>query len=188
MHYFGFKIARLFIHVEENPIQSGLAAKLIPKLPEEVTGPFILGIANYLKALRPEELETKWNVWISKFLDNRLNGIPRKFTENELKHLPEWSLYLNDFFPEMVSFLEKLPLKNVFAYGHIKNISDSELLKQFPEDACKFCVLILKAEDYPHLHEQLIELLDKFKQSIPENDWLEKYQEELFRRGWTPEE
>ncbi len=188
LHEFGFQIARLFVRVVENPIHSGLVAKLIPKLPEAATGSFVIGIGDFLKVLNPEEQTMKWNSWISEFLENRFKGIPRNFTESELRHLPEWSLNLNDLFPEMVSFLEKLPLKNVFAYSHITDISDSELLEQFPEDACKFCVLVLKAEDYPYLHGQLMELLDKFEQLIPDNNWLEKYKEELLRRGWNPED
>lgn len=182
----GFHLAGLIMRVIPNPIKSGFINEVIPKLSDDVRGSLARGIGNYLKELKPEEQKEKWIEWIKEYLENRLNGIPSEFTVEETKNMTEWCLYLDDLFPESVNFLEKMHLEQVSAYGPSKDILNSPLLEKYPEESCRFCVIVMRAEDFPYLHKYLLELLSKFEQLINGSVWLTKFKEELYKRGWNP--
>ena len=65
---------------------------------------------------------------------------------------------------------------------------DSPLLDKYPQDACRFCVIVMRAEDFPSLHDHLLELLTKFERLINASNCLPKFKEELYKRGWSPGE
>jgi hypothetical protein len=157
-------------------------------LSEQLRGSLAHGMGIFLKELKPEEQKGKWVLWIEEYIKNRLDGLPLGFTYGETRYLVEWCLYLGDLFPEMLELLERMPLKQVFAYNLTKDMLNSPLLDKYPEEACRFCVIVMKAEDFPSLHAHLLELLTKFKQSISGSKWLAKFKEELYKRGWNPPE
>jgi hypothetical protein len=188
LHNLGFKLAGLVMRVIPNPLQSGFIREVIPKLSEDMLGSLAHGMGNFLKEMKPEEQKGKWDLWIKEYLDNRLNGIPSEFVLEETRYIAAWCLYLGDLFPESVKLLEKMHLKKVFAYNHTKEILHSPLLDKYPEEACKFCVIVMRAEDFPSLHSHLLELLTKFELLISDSEWLVRFKEELYKRGWSPEE
>jgi hypothetical protein len=176
------------MRVISNPLQSGFISDVIPKLSEDVRGSLAHGMGVFLKELKPEEQKEKWGLWIKEYIENRLNGMPSGFAYKETRNLAEWCLYLGDLFPESVELLGKMPLKKVFAYSHIKDMLDSPLLDNYPEEACRFCVIVMRAEDFPYLHGHLLELLPKFEQSISGSNWLAEFKVELYKRGWNSKE
>ena len=186
LHHLGFKLAGLVMRVISNPLQSGFIREVIPILSEDVRGSLAHGMGDFLKELKPEEQKAKWVLWIKEYLENRLNGIPSEFAYEETRYLVEWCLNLGDLFPESVELLEKMPLKQVFAYSHTEDMLDSPLLDKYPEEACRFCVTVMRAEDFPSLHDHLLGLLTKFERLISGSKWLAKFKEELYKRGWSP--
>lgn len=187
LHNLGFNLAGLIMRVISNPLQSGFISEVIPMLPKEVLGSLAIGMGDFLKVLKPEEKKEKWDIWIREYLANRLNRIPTEFAYEETRNIVEWCLHLGDLFPESVELLEKMPLKDVFAYSHTKDMLDSPLLNMYPEEACQFCVIVLKTEDFPSLHGHLLELFKNFERSISGSNWLAKFKEELYKRGWSPD-
>jgi hypothetical protein len=185
-HHLGFKLAGLVMRVISNPLKSGFLTEVIPKLSEQLRGSLAHGMSIFLKELKPEEQKGKWVLWIKEYMENRLDGIPSGFTYGETRYLVEWCLCLGDLFPEMLELLERMPLKQVFAYSLTKDMLDSPLLDKYPEEACRFCVIVMKAEDFPSLYDHLLELLTKFERLINGSNWLAKFKEELYRRGWSP--
>ncbi len=189
LHRLGIYIAELLMQIIPDPMQSGHISKFVSKLPDDVLSSLAIGMGNHLKGLKPEEQKEKWDLWIKKYLENRLIGIPTTFSSNESNHIAEWCLHLNDLFPESVELLAKMPLKNVFAYSMIKEMLGSHLLGKYPKEACQFCNLIMKKEeDYPHLHDHLLGLLTQFDLLICGTDELIQFKEALYKRGWSPDE
>ena len=182
-HHLGFKLAGLVMRVISNPLESGFLTEVIPKLSEQLRGSLAHGMSIFLKELKPEEQKGKWVLWIKEYLENRLDGIPSGFTYGETRYLVEWCLYLGDLFPDMLELLERMPLKQVFAYSLTKDMLDSLLLDRYPEEACRFCVIVMKAEDFPSLHAHLLELSTKFERLISGSKWLANFKEELYKRG-----
>ena len=187
LHHIGFHTAGLLMRVIDNPIESGFISRVIPNLSEDVRGSLACGMGEYLKELNPEEQRKKWDLWLKKYLESRLNNIPSALAHKETKYIVEWCLNLNDLFPAMVELLEKMPLKGVFVYSLTKNLLDSPLIEKYPEDACRFCAIVMKAGDVPALHDHLRNLLDRFNKLVPNSPCLTEFKEELYRRGWNPE-
>jgi hypothetical protein len=77
-----------------------------------------------------------------------------------------------------------MPLKAIFAYGIIEELAKSPLLERFPLDACRLVIAVLQAEDFPHLHDQLLSLHQKFKDTIAGTSEITTYEELLYVRGW----
>ena len=188
LHHLGFHIAYLLMHVIENPIESGFISRVFPNMSEDVRGSLACGMGEYLKELHPEEQREKWDLWLKKYLENRINNIPRALANKETKYIVEWCLNLNDLFPAMVKLLEKMPLKGVFVYSLTKNLLKSPLIEKYPENACRFCVIVMRAEDVPVPYDNLRNLLDRFDQLVPNSHYLEEFKEELCKKGWNPED
>lgn len=188
LHHLGFKLAGLVMRVISNPLKSGFINDVIPKLSEDMRGSLVHGMGDFLKEMKPEEQKGKWDLWIKEYLENRLNGIPSEFANKETRYIVAWCLNLGDLFPESVKLLEKMHLEKVFVYSLTKEMLDSPLLDKYPEEACRFCVIVMKAEDFPSLHDHLLELLTKFEQSISGSCWLVRFKEELYKRWWSPDE
>lgn|GEM_PF-4925091 len=188
LHNLGFHLAGLVMRVISNPLQSGFISGVIPLLSEDLRGSLAHGMGIFLKELKPEEQKEKWILWIKEYIENRLNGIPSHFSYKETRNFAEWCLYLDDLFPELVELLAKMSLEKVFAYSHTKNMLDNPLLDKYPVEACRFCVIVMKAEDFPYLHGHLLELLTKFERLISGSNWLVKFKEELYKRGWNSKE
>ena len=187
LHHLGFHIARLLLRVIKNPIESGFIGRAIPNLSQDVRGILAYHMGEYLKELKPEEQREKWDLWLKEYLESRLNAIPSELAHEETKHIAEWCLNLNDLFPVMVELLGKMPLKGVIAYSLTKHLLDSPLIEKYPEGACRFCVIVMTADDFPTLHDHLLNLLDRFNKLVPNSPCLNKFKEKLFEIGWNPE-
>lgn len=188
MHNLGFNLAGLVIRVISNPLESGFINKVIPLLSEDILESLMRGMGNFLKELKPEEQIVKWELWINEYIENRLNGMPLIFSSKEAGAMVEWTLSLGDLFPSVVVLIEKMTLKQFFAYSYTKDALESPLLEKYPIDMCKFCVFVMRAEDYPFLDEHLLVLLSKFEALISGSEWLTNFKEELYNRGWIPDE
>lgn len=188
LHHLGFHIVGLMMRVIKNPIESGFISRVIPNLSEDVRGSLARGMGEYLKELKPEELREKWDLWLKEYLENRINNIPSALTHEETKHIAEWCLNFNDLFPAMVELLEKMPLKGAFVYSLTKNLLDSPLIEKYPEISCRLCVIVMRAEDVPAPDDHLRNLLDRFNKLVPNSPCLTEFKEELYRRGWNPED
>ena len=51
-----------------------------------------------------------------------------------------------------------------------------------------FCVIVMRAGDVPALHDHLRNLLDRFNKLVPNSPCLTEFKEELYKRGWNPED
>ena len=101
-----------------------------------------------------------------------------------------WCFHLGNAFPEIVARVIKMPLKGVFAFGIVDKFlrpPHGSLFERFPKECCSYVVALLKAEDHPLLHDQYIQLHDKFKAVIPGTGQLQSLEELLYLRGWKKE-
>ncbi len=188
LHHLGFHIAGLMMRVIENPIESGFISRVFPNLSKNVRGSLAYGMGEYLKELNPEEQREKWDLWLKEYLERRIKSLPNVLVHEETKHIAEWCLNLNDLFPAMVELLEKMPLKGVYVYILTKNLLDSSLIENYSENACRFCVIVMRADGSLALHDHLLNLLGRFNKLVPNSPYLKEYKEELYRRGWNPKD
>jgi hypothetical protein len=180
----GHSLAGLAMHVIPDPVDSGFFRDFLPLLPDEVRSALADGMQRYLKGMDNRRREELWEVWLERYIDLRLIGVPVALSLSETKHMLEWCLHLGPVFPRAVDRIAKMPRKGVFAYGLIDELLKSDALDKFPIHACRLAIAALQAEDYPSLHESLLTLHKKLKSTINGTNELTSFEELLYLRGW----
>jgi hypothetical protein len=179
----GHYLAGLAMRVIKNPLESGFFRDFLPRLPEKVCGSLAQGMGDFLKAA-PDKVGGVWNDWLEEYLDSRLIGVPIALSDQETTAMAEWGLYSAPIFPKIVERITQMRLKGIFSYGIFDNLANSTLLEQFPKDSCRYVNALMKGEDHPHLHKQLVEMHAKFRLSIPSELEFKEFEELLYLRGW----
>lgn len=85
---------------------------------------FALGVAHYLQELSDEAKRTRWEGWIREYWNQRLRGIPRQLSAEELKQMIQWALELDPVFDSVTEVLRASPAPNLgdgFFYYLIKD-------------------------------------------------------------------
>jgi len=180
----GFYLAGLAMWVLPKPVESGFFRDFLPRLPEKVRGSLAQGMGNCLEAMSPEKVSEIWSTWLREYLDSRLIGVPVALSIEETKAIVDWCLYLGDAFPEAVQRILQMPLKSVFAVGIFDKLQKNPVLDKFPHDTCGYVNALMKAEEYPILHESLLALHKRFKQTISDTPEFDGFEELLYLRGW----
>jgi PAS domain-containing protein len=181
---FGQYLAGLAMRVIPNPVDSGFFRDFLPLLPDNVRAALAHGMERHLEQMSSEEQGKLWTTWLRDYLDLRLMGVPVALSVGETKHILEWCLHLRTVFPEAVDRVVQMPFKAVFAYSVIKDLLGNSVLAEFPLHACRFANVTLKAEDFPHLHDDLVSLHAKLKAKISNTEEIKELEELLYLRGW----
>lgn len=180
----GQSLAGLAMRVIADPLESGFFRDFLPLLPDEVRGALAQGMDHHLEQLDDAGREKLWDGWLKRYMDLRLVGVPVALSVVETKHMLEWCLHLGPVFPQVVERVRKMPQKAVFAYSVVDDLLKNPVLDKFPLDACRLVTVALQAEDYPHLHDSLLALHQKFKDTIAGTPEFNAYEELLYLRGW----
>ena len=185
LHHLGHQLAAVAIHVIPDPVASGFFRDFLPRLSEKVRGALANGIGTEMEGLSETQRRKLWDTWLRVYLDLRLLGVPVALSTSETKYMLEWCLNLGSVFSEAVERIARMPQESVFAYDVANKLANSPLVDASPLAACRLVNSALSAEDFPHLHNSLVLLHEKFKNSIRREPEFTKYEELLFLRGWT---
>jgi hypothetical protein len=126
-----------------------------------------------------------WEVSNQSECKNRHDTIYVALSIEETKEMSDWCIYLGDTFPEAVQSIKQIPLKNIFAFGIISKFVTKSAPDKFPKKACEYLNAILKAEEWPHLTDELRTLHSKFKATIAQTQEFKEFEELLYLRGWS---
>ena len=184
LRHLGDQLAMLATQVIPNPVESGFFRDFLPLLSDEVRGSLAFGIGNQLEQFEEADCQKLWNTWLKRYLDLRLVGVPVALSTTETKHMLKWCLQLGSEFSEAVDRISRMPQNGVRAFGLVKSLAESRAVDQSPLAACRLAIAALQAEDHPHLHDSLVTLHGKFKQTIRRTSEFQRYEELLYLRGW----
>lgn len=180
----GGHLAGLVMRAVDNPVTSGFFQEFLPLLPDQIRASLAQGIGNFIVNMSACDQKKVWDTWLRDYLDKRLLGIPVSLGHEETREIANWCLDLGDLFPDAVALVLKMPLKKVFVHGLIDKLLNSPLLNKFPETACEFMVVILRADEFKHLHGDLPKLHAKFKVLIPQSPHLRTLETLMYELGW----
>lgn len=176
-------LAALAIQVISDPVESGFFRDFLPLLPEDVRGSMSWGMGNQLEHMKDTDSKDLWDRWLKRYVDLRLVGVPVALSTAETEHMLEWCLYLRPVFAEAVDRMIRMPQKAVEAYDILENLAKSSLSDEFPLPACRLANAAMQAEAYPHMHDSVNILHNKFKQTIWREPEFKAFEELLFRRN-----
>jgi len=180
----GHCLAALSMQVIPDPVESGFFRDFLPLLPDEVRGAVARGMDDQLKKMDDADRQRLWSTWLKRYVDLRLVGVPVALSTLETKHMLEWCLHLGPAFAEAVDRIVQMPQESVFAFSIFKELVTKPSVDSSPIHACRLAIAALRAEDYPHFHEELRILHQKIKNSIRGTSELDEYEELLYLRGW----
>lgn len=183
----GGHLAALAMRTVDNPVTSGFFKEFLPLLPDEIRASLARGIGDFIEKMTAAEQKKVWDTWLRDYLDKRLLGIPVSLGHEESREIADWCLDLGDLFPAAVTLVSKMPLKKVFVHGLIDKLLSSPLLGKYPETACEFMVVAMRADDFRHLHGDFPKLHAKLKELIPRSPHLRVLETQMYELGWKPE-
>lgn len=184
LQHFGYKIAAITMIEGTNPIESNFVNEFILAMPEASRVGFAIWIKHFLKKSDEDKVEL-WNLWLRKYVELRLLGMPIPLSPKEGNHMLEWCLYLTPVFCDAVELLIKVPTQKIFADSILTDLAaPNSIADDEPLCACKLANAALETEDYAHLHKELSDLHQKWKPSIGKTENFEKFEELMFQRGW----
>lgn len=181
----GYSLSGLATHVIPNPVESGFFRDFLPLLPDNVRSALAIGIMQQLQRFDDVRRKQIWDTWLRRYVDLRRIGVPVALSFSEAKYMLEWCLYLGPVFAEAVDSIAILPQKDVNAFGIISTLLKSSVLDTFPLHCCRLVIAALRAEDFPHLHPDLLTLHKNFKDAIAGTLELQALEELLYLRGWN---
>jgi len=180
----GWHLASLAMAAYENPVTSGFFRDFLPLLPPAVLTAMTSAMGEHLAHQSPEEQRKAWDLWVKEYLEKRILGIPVSISSDEADEFAGWCIPLSELFPEMVQLLSKMPVQNVWSHKIVEDLLGSPLVEKHPAAACAFILLVLRAEKYPLLHDELVTLFKKFEQTLSGSPAITEFEQLLYLRGW----
>ncbi|HKQ08137.1 MAG TPA: DUF4020 domain-containing protein [Blastocatellia bacterium] len=95
------QLAGVFVHYEPGEWLS----QFLVGVQNEDRARFASYVAYYLRPLSDDTKRVRWDGWISGYWYQRLQGIPRQLSAEELKQMIEWSLELEPVFDSVVELI-----------------------------------------------------------------------------------
>jgi len=129
-----------------NPLSDGWLIQFISSTEGTDWVNWAIAVRHTLKGMKEDSSSRLWENWIGEYWERRLQGVPNRFTPDELGEMVEWSLFLGSAFPKIVEKIDQGPsfkLRHSFIY---RELEETRIPNLFPEDTAKFLLLLLRNE------------------------------------------
>lgn len=142
---FASHVSELALFVIDDPID-GILNVYISKASENSRINLINQISNRIKKLTPDKKEHHWEKWVRKFIQLRIQSIPKELSPGEYEGILNWIIHLEPVFEDAVKLFtnsEALAFKHssVFTY-----LLDSDLLNTNPNKTIELILHIIEAD------------------------------------------
>lgn len=139
-------LAGLACSTSINPLTSGWLSEFLSAVELKDRIRWAAVVRHILKGRDAVGQRALWGNWISEYWGLRLQGVPILFEPEELGETVEWVPYLAAVLPAAVEKVINGPqftLKHSFIY---REIADTLIPEQFPEETAKFLLALLQNE------------------------------------------
>jgi hypothetical protein len=135
---------------------------------------FASQIEYFLRQLNPESTTRLWNAWLSRYWQNRLEGILSQLEPAECREMIEWLPHLGEHYPAAVALATQMPPLAPEDNHALYELRDSVLVDQYPQDTAR--LLIYLANGIPgyqvrylaDVSARLVALPDELRQRLDE--------------------
>lgn len=117
------QLAGLFVHYGSDLLQEGRLNHFLVSIQEEDRVRFASMVGYYLRSISAEAKRARWEDWIGTYWRQRVQGIPRQLSAQELEKMILWALELEPVFDSVVDVIRASPapdLRDGFIYHYIK--------------------------------------------------------------------
>ncbi|RYE43120.1 MAG: DUF4020 domain-containing protein [Hyphomicrobiales bacterium] len=103
---------------------------------------FALHVGQYLRQLQPAARQELWDAWLHRYWQNRLQAVPVKLDEAEIRAMIEWLPDLNESFPTAVGLVVRSPHVRIEHSGVLYGLRESDLVTRFPAETAELLVYL----------------------------------------------
>lgn len=142
-----FYTALVVFHVSDPTVQ------LLPELfkygsPDDRLG-FASHLGYFLQNMDPATRQQLWTRWLQDYWRDRLQAIPKRLDDGEIREMREWLPALGDAFPEAVSLALRSPAVAIEHGFLLHQLKESDLVTRFPLDTAKLLIYLTSCKpDY----------------------------------------
>lgn len=119
------QLAGLFVHYGSDLLLEGRLNHFLVSVQEKDRVRFASMVSYYLRSISDEAKRARWEAWIGGYWRQRVQGIPRQLSAQELEKMILWAVELEPVFDSVVDVIRASPapdLSDGFVYHRIKDI------------------------------------------------------------------
>lgn len=135
-----FYAALCLFHVDD-PLRQ-LLPNLFQHGAEEDRTTFASQIEHMLRQLSPPGIDKVWEGWLSRYWQDRLQGVLAPLAPGECRKMVEWLLHLGAHFPEGVKLATRMPALPVGRSHALFELRTSDLVARFQEAAAQLLIYL----------------------------------------------
>jgi hypothetical protein len=178
-------LAGIAVYASIHPLKHGWLSRFVATIRPETRALWTGEFGMVIGQLDDSAKVHLWQRWLKAYWQERLQGRPVPLTPAETAQIFDWTLHLGPVIPDVVELVCVSPYPELGHSTAYYGISESPLLRQYPDAFAKLLVYLTGGErgraiyDLPQLYsavEQLVEV-------IPQNPQLRTLCDELARLG-----
>lgn len=135
---------------------------------------FAWQIEYLLRQVNPQSTSRLWNTWLSRYWQNRLQGILARLEPGECRAMIEWLPHLGAHYPAAVALAIQMPPLTADHNHALFELRESALVTQYPEDTARLLIYLANGiEGYQvgflrEVAARLVELPAELRQQLNE--------------------
>lgn len=135
-----FYVALCFFHVDD-PLQQ-LLPNLFQHGTEEDRTTFASYIEHMLRQMDPPGIDKVWEGWLSRYWQERLQGVLAPLAPGECREMIEWLPHLGAYFPAGVQLATRMPALTAEHSHVLFELRTSELVTRFQEATAQLLIYL----------------------------------------------
>ncbi len=103
---------------------------------------FASHLGYFLRQMQQPAKQQVWDGWLSRYWQDRLQGVLAALDEAECRAMLEWLPHLGNAFPDAVTLAVRFPTIRIEHSGVLFELRDSELVTRFPAETAELLIYL----------------------------------------------
>jgi len=103
---------------------------------------FASHVGHYLRQLQPAAKQELWDVWLYRYWQDRLQAVPVKLEEAEIRAMIEWLPDLGELFPAAVALVVRSPHIHIEHSRILYGLRESDLVTRYPAETAQLLIYL----------------------------------------------
>ncbi|MDM0086949.1 MULTISPECIES: DUF4020 domain-containing protein [unclassified Variovorax] len=103
---------------------------------------FTSHVGHCLRQLQPAARQELWDAWLHRYWQGRLQAVPVKLEEAEIRAMIEWLPDLSESFPTAVTLVVRSPPVRIEHSGVLYGLKESDLVTRYPAETAQLLIYL----------------------------------------------
>ena len=129
----------MLVHFVDNPVDEWIPA-FFEHADADSGKLFVSQVRRLLQCMEDSPQRNLWDRWLMRFWTNRINGVPRRLTDDEIHGMTGWLPHMKDLFPDAVDLANKMRSVPPRSSTFLRDISHEGHIARFPVAVAKILI------------------------------------------------